>query len=199
MSNAITTSADQDNKSEIEADAYAVIDATNEDGTIDAEIINVPERQGDKVVFDILPLIPTEDSYEIQMDWPKKDNKSYDIVKLCDNLVGGFQSIAQLKNKKVKIEMNSDKPEIKIDDDTSRLKSFISIIQNKRSDRSLVYGVVQLTRILSVIGIILPFVLLLALPWGIYLISAVQGMSVFIAGIVVLFISTMVLDGIENN
>lgn len=184
------TVEDLEDKNDIEDEAYTVIEATNEDGTIDGEIVSTPTREGDEVVFDVLPLTPTHESREIRMDWPKRASNNYKIVKICKNKVGGFQSIAELEGEKVKVDIKEN----------DEFNIVVGEKNNKEKNRrlSIVYGVCYISAIVSLIGAITPFALVLALPWDIQILSFWQGVSLLIGSVAVLIASAACVEFLDN-
>lgn len=175
----------QTSQKEIEDEAYTVIESTNEDGTIDGEIINVPYRDGDNVIIEVLPLTPTANPKEIHFDWPLKESEEYDIVKLCNKKVGGFQSIGELKGEKVKIDINEDNPDdfnIVIDQNKNKRFSNINL-------SSVMKFIATCTVIGSIGGLATPIILVLLLPWNIYVLSFLQGLSLLFGSFALLIIS----------
>lgn len=183
-------------KEDIENEAYAVIEATNDDGTIDGEIISTPVREGDDVVFEVMPLTPTHESKEIRMNWPKKESINYDIVRLCENKVGGFQSIAELKNEKVKIKICEDSEDFNlvVEDRNDEDNKYIQSIEKLSVAKFLTWSIFGF----SILGIIFPIGLVLAVPWGISILSFWQGVSVLVLSVIVAFISALFLESIYD-
>lgn len=178
----------------IEDEAYAVIESTNDDGSVDAEVTSEPERDGDEVVFDVLPLIPTHDSKEVRMDWPVKESEEYDIVKLCNKKVGGFQSISNLKDEKVKVDMkNDDSGDFDIVIDNKEEISGININKN------ILSYVIGLSAILSLVGLVTPVVLLFLIPWNVFVLSFFQGVSMFIGSGILLIVLVFTYEAINNG
>lgn len=176
----------------IEDEAYAVIESTNDDGTVEAEVISEPKRDGDDIVLEILPLIPTYNSKEVRMDWPTKESEEYDIVKICNEKVGGFQSVSNLKGVKLNIDLKND--------DSNDFDVVVNgeLKESGIIERSLLNNVMFLSAFLSFIGAIIPIVLLFLLPWNVHILSLSQGISMFL-GSGILFIAFAALYDISNE
>jgi len=185
----------QETKGSIEDDAYQVVEATNEDGTIDAEIIGKPYREGDELVIEARPLIPDADTEVFQLNWPKRNTTQFKAVRLARSKVGGFQAIGQMENERVKLEETDGDWDLVIpEQEAGNLESVKPYLSSGAV--SIFKSLIVVLFFASVAGVIAPFVLALLYPFGVTVLSIWQGISVLVGSLVLLFVTGIAIDKI---
>jgi len=89
---------------------YSVVEATNDDGTIDGEVQRV-SKEDDKIVVEVLPLVPDAPVHTYRFDFPTIHDYSYEIVCICREYVGSFEYLPQLEGEIVQLEQMDDSDE----------------------------------------------------------------------------------------
>lgn len=188
----------QETKNTIEDDAYQVVEATNEDGTIDAEIVEQPYRDGDELVVKARPLIPDADTEVFRLDWPKRNTTNFKAVRLARSMVGGFQAVGQMENERVKLDETDGDWDLVIPEHEERslesLKPYLS-----SGAASSFKSLIVVLFFASVAGVIAPFVLALLYPFGVAVLSVWQGISVLIGSLVLLFVTGIAIDELIDD
>ena len=188
----------QETKNSIEDDAYQVVEATNEDGTIDAEIVEQPYRDGDELVVKARPLIPDAELEVFRLDWPKRNTADFKAVRLARSKVGGFQAIGQMENERVKLNETEDDWDLVIPEQEDRsLESVKPYLSSGAA--STFKSLIVILFFASIAGVIAPFALALLYPFGVAVLSLWQGLSVLIGSLVLLFVTGVVIDEIFED
>lgn len=182
----------QQTKNNIEDEAYQVVEATNEDGTIDGKIVQKPVRDGDTLKLKIRPLAPGEDTVDIHLDWPDKNTDQYQAVRLCQEKVGGFQAVGQLENEKVRLQKSEGNWVIDIPDAESDSNLF-------ESTKKAFYISSIAAFFISLIGTVAPFIMVLLYPFDISLLTFSQSVSIMFASLIMMFITGAIIAHLEHE
>lgn len=187
----------QETKDDIEDDAYQVVEATNKDGTIDAEVVEKPYRDEDELVIKARPLVPDADEEHFRLEWPSRNTSEFRAVRLAKREVGGFQAIGQMKNERIKLDQVGDGWNLVVpDQDIGRLDSVRSYLSGAYPSVETIAGILFL---IALIGTLLPLLLALLLPFGVSVLSVWQGVSVFIGSFSVMMAAASVLGDAEDG
>jgi hypothetical protein len=176
----------QKQKEKLEDEAYMVVEATNEDGTISGQVTETPYREDDDLVIPIKPLVPDSETQKFRLKWPSKDDESFEAVRLCRQKVGGFQAVSQLEGEEVRLEDTNDRWKLKVPDNNKNDKM--------PSIKILPISILVILFFGSMIGMATPVGLVLALPFGIEILSFMQGVSVLVGSIILFIVTTFALD-----
>lgn len=170
-----------DVSSDLEDEVYRIAEATNEDGTVDVTIKSV-NKNGSKVTVTFQT--PWLEEKEETMDWPKSDDSKYKIVRICENTIGSFTGLTQIKGVKAKADPDSwdikakQEENFDISDYSPHMKKYITSI--------VILG--SISGILGMIGLVLAY------PFGVSILNIWQGISVFVASIVMLIFGSILHD-----
>lgn len=188
----------QKTKDKIADEAYQVVEATNDDGTIDAEIVETPYRDNDDLVVKARPLIPNAEVEEFRLDWPNKDTSKFKAVRLARSKVGGFQAISQLENERIKVDETENGWSLVIPEQEQKDLDWIMPYVSSGAFSGF-KSLVVILFFSSLIGLITPFALLLMYPFGIAILSVWQGVSVFVASFAVLVVTAFLMDEVFDD
>ena len=176
---------------EMSDEVYRIVEATNDDGTVDVTIEDVVRNDKTAVVVFSTPTAEVEKE---KMDWPTRDSDDYKLVRICRATVGGFAAISDLKGER-----------IAADPETWEIATETTAKQNaplRKKGRYIGWGLAKTVGIVlaagmtlaSILALIIPPILLLLLPFGITYLTFFQGLSLMIVGGIALSIIGAALD-----
>jgi len=182
----LVTEYEQDSKEtvtlgagEMSDEVYRIVEATNDDGTVDVTIEDVVRNDKTAVV---VFSTPTAEIEKEEMDWPTRDSDDYKLVRICRATVGDFAAISDLEDER-----------IAADPETWEIETETTAKQNvplRKKGRYIGWGLAKTVGIVlaggmalaAILALIIPPILLLLLPFGITYLTFFQGLSIMIVG-----------------
>ena len=176
---------------EMSDEVYRIVEATNDDGTVDVTIEDVVRNDKTAVVVFSTPTAEIETE---EMDWPTRDSDDYKLVRICRATVGGFAAISDLKGER-----------IAADPETWEIATETTVKQNvplRKKSLYIGWGLVKtvgtvlaaVMTVASMLALIIPPILLLLHPFGITYLTFSQGLSLMTVGVIGLSIIGATLD-----
>lgn len=116
-----------------EEELYHLQESTNEDGTVDVEIIDWVKKRDDRGRGEYVHIdyrLPTLEEDYVEMNWPKNDTDEWKFVRMINHLGYSLASVNQIKGEEIKYDQ--DKGKIVVPEHTSKIKSFLSKINDQK-------------------------------------------------------------------
>lgn len=116
--------------------------------------------------------------------------KKYKIVRLCNQTVGSFAAIDQLNEQDFEVRADPESWQVVLEQNKP--------IRQRIKNRIIGWSFVTLF-VCSLIAFVIPPLLLLLLPFGVTMLTFYQGLSLFVASIIGIFISYDLADYVEDT
>lgn len=174
---------------EMSDEVYRIVEATNDDGTVDVTIEDVVRT--DKTVTVVFST-PTAEIKTEEMSWPKRDSDDYKLVRICRATVGSFAAISDIEGEK--ITADPDTWEIETEGASKQNLPLRKWSQYIGWDLVKTLGIVLAAAIVlaAIFALIIPPILLLLLPFGITYLTFSQGLSIMVAGLLTLSVIAVI-------
>jgi hypothetical protein len=177
------------------SDEAFILSEENNGDTVTAEITGIRKDEDETTInFDV----PLEGELSETLSWPsiEDDLDEYKIKRICDEYIGSFEAIEELKGEEVEVDPEDWKIKTEPEDKTDTV-DYMRIAKNIGSPSAIVlakYGF--LFTILSMIGVI---VLAFAMQSGVSIFTPNQLASIFLGGILLLICSAYLAYHIKSE
>lgn len=180
-----TITKEKQSEKSLSDEVYQISEATNEDGTIDAEITSIEkvEQHGqNKAEIEFDPKLPSEGPKTIHLDWPVIDDSNYRLVQLCEETIGSFAALPQMHGETISVNPESWSVMLESDFDVEEQDNNTDNTDGWSTVQSVIALVSGLGAAFGIMAALSPFVLLLLIPWGVSLITFWQAISLIVGG-----------------